>query len=104
MGMTETVRRRAASAVVLILRSARSEEIPQNRNKRARVSKDEYGALMLRDGGHSALKTRVRALRRLLSMRDITVLGMRRKARRVAKRVSDHGRGRFYKDSVRAMY
>jgi hypothetical protein len=27
--------------VVLILRSARAEEIPQNRNKRARVSKEE---------------------------------------------------------------
>src|SRR5262245_39893586 len=39
--LPKTVRRRAASSAVLILRSARSEESPQNRNKRARVSKDE---------------------------------------------------------------
>jgi hypothetical protein len=35
-----------------------------NSNGRARVSKDEDVALMLRDGGHSALKMRVRALGR----------------------------------------
>jgi len=39
-------------------------KIPQSSNARARVSKDEGGSypLMLRDGGHSALKTRVNAL------------------------------------------
>src|SRR5262249_37660077 len=60
----------------LILRSAHVEDVRQTSNARARVSKDEEGcALMLRDGGHSASKTRVRALGRLLSMRASVVVG-----------------------------
>ena len=58
-------------------------------------------ALMLRDGGHSALKTRVRALGRLLSMRGITILGvMEERAEngvRMAKRVHDRASGRSCK-------
>src|SRR5262245_41034367 len=61
----------------LILRSAHVEDVRQTSNARARVSKDEEGcALMLRDGGHSASKTRVRALGRLLSMRASVVGGI----------------------------
>jgi len=41
--------------LVLILRSARVEDVRQTSNARARVSKDEEGcALMLRDGGFAA--------------------------------------------------
>src|SRR5262249_16523643 len=79
MGMTETVRRRAANSAVLILRSARSEEIPQNRNKRARVSKDEDGHTpsCLETPRHRAWKRRVNAL-------EARLLGMRgRRARRM---------------------
>src|SRR5262249_46531715 len=48
--LPKTVGRRAATAVVLILRSAHAEEVPRIRARRARVSKDEDGhALMLRD-------------------------------------------------------
>jgi hypothetical protein len=58
-------------------------------------------ALMLRDGGHSALKTRVRALGRLLSMRGFTILGMREErvenGLRIAKRVHDRASGMFCK-------
>src|SRR5262245_55809524 len=48
--LRRTVRQRAASSAVLILRSARAVEVPQNQDARARVSKDGDGALMLRDG------------------------------------------------------